>query len=150
MDDAVILLAGVGLARDELALFESSSARELSVELLDPRGIAAEEEQERRLGAGGPLGAEKSEIGADTADLLQVQKQVRGPERGALSDGRRLRRLEVRVGQGGKIPMRQGEVAQDSENGNEPSFHEAERFAHLNQVPVVGDVRGRRAPVDDA
>src|SRR5262249_61918872 len=78
MDDAVILLAGVGLARDELALFESSAARELSVELLDPRGIAAEEEQERRLRAGGPLGAEKSEIGADTADLLQVQKQVRG------------------------------------------------------------------------
>ena len=84
------------------------------------------------------------------AHLLEIDEEVRGPEGRALAHGRRLGRLEVRVGERREVPVREGEIAQLAEDRDEPALGEREAVAHLDQVGVVGDVGGGRAPVDDA
>ena len=148
-DDEIVLLARVRLTRNALAPLEPGAAGERGVELLDLRGIALEEREKGRLRSGGALRAEKAEALAGRADLLEVDQEVRGPERGALADGRGLGRLKVRVGEGGKVPVSEGEIPQLPEQGHEPALRQGEPLAHLEQVGVVGDVGRGRAPVDD-
>ena len=97
-----------------------------------------------------PLAPRKRRPARDGPDLLEVHQEVRRPERRALADGRGLRRLEVRVGEGGQVAVREREVAQAAQHRDEAPLDERERLAHLDQVGVVGDVGGGRAPVDDA
>ena len=61
VDDEVVLLARVGLARDALAAVEARAAGEGRVELLDLLGIPSEEREEGRLRARGSLGPEEAE-----------------------------------------------------------------------------------------
>src|SRR5262249_49751765 len=101
VDDTVVLFARVGLSRDQLAPGKPCSLGESAVEILDFSRVAVEKKQERRLRAGGSLGAEKAQIRPRGLHLLQVQKEIARPERRPFSDRRRLGRLEVRVGERG-------------------------------------------------
>ena len=89
MDDEVVLLARIGLARDELAAVEARAAGERRVELLDLLGIASEEREEGRLRARRSLGAEEAEALARGADLSRSIRK---------SDAQRVARLPTVVG----------------------------------------------------
>ena len=86
---------------------------------------------------------------AAAPDFLEIGQEVERPHRDALSNGRRLRRLVVGVGKRRGRAMVVSERAHPSEHGDEPPLDDPERFAHHDQVRVVRDVGGGRAPVDD-
>jgi hypothetical protein len=147
--DEVVLLARVGLSGDDLPLLETRPPRESHVELLDFPGIASEEKEERGLGTGRSLGSQEAQLAAGPTDRLEVHQEIGGPERGALSNRRRLRRLIVRVGERRQVPMREGEVPEPPEDFDEPAFDEREPLAHLHEIGVVRHVSRGRAPVQD-
>ena len=80
-------------------------------------------------------------------DLLHVEREVLHPERGALADGRELRRLEVGVGEAGKLGRPPGERLQCAQHRDEPAEQQPQPFAHDDEVGVVGDERAGGAEV---
>ena len=135
MHDAVVLLARVGLARDELPPGEARAARQRAVELLDLGRVAVEEaagtrpacrSRPWRRGSAGPR--------ATARTSSRSISRSRGPERRALADGRRLRGLEVRVGERRQVAVREREVAQPAQDRDEAPLDQRERLAHLDQV----------------
>ena len=136
VDDAVVLLARVGLAGDATAAARiprgRASARSSSSTL-------AESPSKRRRKEAcvpvAPLAPRKRRPSrAERASCLEVHQEVRGPERRALADRRRLRRLEVRVGERRQVAVREREVAQPAQHRDEAPLDERERLAHLDQV----------------
>ena len=134
MHDAVVLLARIGLAGDELPAGETGPSRERAVELLDALRVAAEEEEKGRLRARRALGAEETQVRARLADRFEIHQEIAGPEGRALSHGRRLRGLVVRVRESRQAAVLQREPAEPAQGGGEPALDQSERLAHLDQV----------------
>ena len=149
LDDPIVLLARVGLARDDLAAFEPGAARDRAVELLDLRRIAVEEEKKGRLRAGRALRSQETQLFPAAPDLLEVRQEVERPERDPLADRRGLRGLVVGVGERRGRAVLARERPHPAKHGDESPLDDSERFAHDDQIRVVGDVGGGRAPVDD-
>ena len=143
-----ILLAGVGLPRHREAGVKSHPPDEAPLKLAHLGVVAVEELEEARLRPGGPLAAAQPERLEPADDLLDVQRQVLHPERGALPDRGELRRLEMGVRQagGGAPPERKG--LQRIEHGQEPAQHHAEPLPHHHDIGVVGHEGAGGAQVD--
>ena len=82
--------------------------------------------------------------------FFEIEHQVVAPQRRALADGRRLRRLQVRHSQAGKVAILLGEACENVDDLHKPAADEVDRFANLNEIGVVGDFARRRAEMDDA
>ena len=67
-----------------------------AIELADLRVVAVEELEEARLRAGRALHAAEGQRGDAMIEIGEVEHEVLHPERRALADGRRLRRLQMR------------------------------------------------------
>ena len=83
--------------------------------------VAVKEVEERGLGAGGSLAAEKPERLDPVADFLGVEGKILGPERGAFAHRGELRRLEVGVGKTGLRGPLAGKAGQDVEERHDPA-----------------------------
>ena len=82
-------------------------------------------------------------------DLLEVENQLVAPERSSLAYRDQLGRLKVGVAQAGQVLPLLGKGGQRVDRGDGLVADELERFAHQNQVGVVGDVAARGTQVDD-
>ncbi len=149
-EERVVGLARVRLAGHRVQPLETHLLRDEPVQLVDLRGIAVEQHEERRLRAGRAARATEAQRAEPVLDLLDIEQQVLDPECGALADGRGLRGLEMRVAERGQLAPAAREGGQGRDAREQPPQHELERLAVLDQLRVVRDVRAGRAEVDDA
>ena len=83
-------------------------------------------------------------------EILEIQKQFVDPERGALSDRGRLRRLEMGKGEGREILILLREVCELRDDIQKFAAHYAEPFRHEDDVRVIAHVTAGRTEVDNA
>ena len=119
------------------------------IEPIDPV-VVAEQLEEGGLRARRAADAAESECVEPELELLQVEDEILQPERAALSDRRRLGRLEVGVPEGGHVAVAAGEVGERLDAEHDPVANELKGVPMQDQVRVVPDERRRGTQVDDA
>ncbi len=129
---------------------EARLLRDEAVEVVRLHRVAVEERDERGLRPRRPLAAEEAELVRAAGHLAVVEHEVLEPETGALADGRRLGRLEMREAEAGEVAVLPGEAREAADDAHDAARHEPEPFAHDDQVRVVADEGGRSPEVDDA
>ena len=82
--------------------------------------------------------------------ILEIQKELVHPERGALSDRGRLCRLEVGKGEGRKVLILLREVCELRNDIQEFAAHNAESLRHENDICVIAHIAAGCTEVDDA
>src|SRR5579871_4917540 len=105
--------------------------------------------QETGLRAGRSLGAAVPEGGDPVLDLGQIEEKVLNPQAGAFADGGQLSGLKVRKSERRLSSPLARERRQFGDNAYQSMPQKIERFAHQDQVGVVGDVTTCRAQMDD-
>ena len=111
-----VVFAAVRLPGDRDAGGEAHFTADQAVQLQDLFMVAMEELQKAGLGAGSALGAQQFQRIDAPVQLIQVQQQVMGPQRGPLAYGGELRGLEMREAQSRKGAVLPREVCQGFQN----------------------------------
>ena len=132
-----VLLAWIGLTGDRPAAIEAERARDAMVELLDAPVIAVEEGEEARLRSGRALDAAAAQARQAVVDRRHVLHHVLEPQAGALAHRGELRRLEVRVGEGGEGRGAQRERAQLAGESEQPAAHAAAARRAASRTSVL-------------
>ena len=142
-------LARIGLAGHRKAAAVSHLFRDAPVERAAFFVVPLKQLEERRLGAGGALGAEQLRLRQAVAHLLEIHQKFLDPQRRALADGGRLRGLEVGEREGGEILVFLRKTAQLRDGVDQLFLHQPHRVVEDNQVGVVADIAARRPQMDD-
>src|SRR5438105_3239830 len=111
--------------------------------------VAAEEREEARLGAGGPLDSPKPEGLKTVLDLVQVEDEVVTPEAGPFPHSHELGRLKVRETQRRQIAPLVGEAPQSVDDADQTIAKQTETIPHEQEIGVVGDVAAGRTQMND-
>ena len=110
--------------------------------------VVAEELLKRRLRPGRALGAAQQQAADLELEPLEVEQEVGDPQAGALADGDRLRRLEVRVAEAGQVAMAECERGERAHHSGRSSDQQRGGVAQHDQIRVVGDVARGGAEVE--
>ena len=149
VQDAAVELARVGLAAHVIEPVEAEIGSDPAVHFVDLRAVAVKEREEAGLGTGRAAAAQETDGREHVVQLFHVEHQFLKPERGALSDGHKLRGLVVRIAEAGHGGVLLREVAEIRHDRCQFSAQIAQAVAVKNEVGVVGDVAARRAEVND-
>src|SRR3989442_5336828 len=82
-------------------------------------------------------------------NLMEIKDKVVAPQGSALSHRGKLRGLKVRETDRGEIPPLIREPGQCLDDPDQAIAQQAQRFAHEDQVGVIGDKAARRTQMDD-
>ena len=88
-------------------------------------------------------------MGKLEVELFQIKEQILRPKAGAFAGGRRLCRLEMRVGECRHIAIFFGEVGHGGDGIDQKGLDLQKRLAHDDDVRIVADVAARRAQMND-
>ena len=149
-EHAEIDLTAVGLTGYRIAGRKAHLLCDHLVELTALRMIAVEQLEERRLCAGGALGAEELQGAEYILEILEVKHELIQPQGRTLTDRRRLCRLEVGVRKRRHILILHRELAELVDDIHELLMHELETLPHDDDIGVIADIAGGRTEVDDA
>ena len=88
--------AGIGLPGNGIARVKAHLLRDHRIEPVDLFPVALEEFQKAGLRAGRSFAAKQTEGTKNVVQIGEIHEELLDPECGALAEGRRLRRLEMR------------------------------------------------------
>ena len=111
--------------------------------------IALKQSQKTRLCAGRAFRAAERKFVAATFEFVQIEHEIVAPQRRAFADGRQLRGLEVRVTERRLVLPRFRKSRERIDEVRQRHADRVERFAHQDQVRIIGHVARGCAEVDD-
>ena len=82
-------------------------------------------------------------------DLFQIQRQILRPKRGALSHGRELGRLKMRIAQRRQVLPLQRKRAERVDRAGQSRCDQLHRLAHDDQVGIIDDILAGGPQMDD-
>ena len=128
---------------------ESDRRRHQPIQLAHLGVIAVENLEEAGLRARRPLHAAAWQGRNAVVEVREVEHEVLHPQRSALADSCRLRRLEVGVAERRFCSPLSRKRRQCTQHPQQPPAKQAKAAAHENQVGVVGDEGARRTEVNE-
>ena len=147
---AGIHFSGIRLSGYRIAAVESHFFGDLAVDLMYLGEISVKEFQEAGLCAGSSFGSQQLHGIQDVIQVFKIHQEILQPQRGSLSDRRRLCRLEMRESQRRQRFVFFCKVRKVCDDIYQFLSYQFQTFRHDDQVRVVADVARRRAEVDDA
>ena len=129
VQNPAVELSGIRLPADGIAARKAKLRGNLPVHFVDLRRIAVKKLDKAGLRAGRAAAAEEAERAQRVLYLLEIKHQILQPQRRALTDGRQLRGLIMRVGEGGHGGIAVGKIAQVPHGGLQLFFQIPQRLA---------------------
>ncbi len=82
-------------------------------------------------------------------NLLEIERQVIGPQAGSLTHGRWLSRLQMRESKACRVALSCGKSSQRVDNTHQPVAHQLESLPQQDQIGVIGHETARSAQMDN-
>ena len=142
-------LAGVSLAGYRIAAVKAHLCRDHRIERVKLLLIIVEEFLEGRLGSGRSLAAEKLQCGDHVLNVREIHTELLDPQRRALADSGRLRRLKMRKRKRGKALVFVRKLRKLVDHVHKLSAHKLQSVAHHDDIGVVAYVAARSSEVND-
>jgi hypothetical protein len=102
--------------------------------------VAVEQGHEAGLGSRRALHAAGLELFQAMFRLVQVQRQVVGPQASSFADRGGLGGLQMGEPQASQVAVLDGKLRQRVDHARQPAANQLQRLAKQDQVGVVGDV----------
>ncbi len=111
--------------------------------------VAVEQRHETRLRPRRAFDAAGLQLFQAVFRLVQVERQVVGPQAGAFAHGGGLSGLQVREAQARQVAVFDGKVRQRADHARQPAADQLQRLAEQHQIRIVRHVTAGGAQVDD-
>ncbi len=142
-------LARIRLSGDDVIGVEAHLFGDTAFQFAHLVVIAGKQFKEAGLRAGGALHAAEPQRRQTVLYLVEIERQVVGPEARALSNRRGLRRLQMRESQAGQVAILLGKNREPVDDRDQAPANQAQRLPQQQQIGVVGHITTGSAQVDN-